>query len=147
MRNIKGFWGLRTLLGLFDPFVPVGDLTADHQREREHDAMGAPSPVEALAADAGARLAHEHAWFECFRQAEPPARVLDCACGARRKVYIGAPSGQPEVEDVVPNPGGSINNCLVYVDGMDRASGLGDPQALSRLALLTKQSQQENRNG
>lgn len=90
---------------------------------------------------------HQHSWFECFRQADPPARVLDCACGARRKVYVGAVSGQPEIEDIVPSPGGSINNCLVYMSGMERASGLGDPQADNRMKLLTETSHTENRNG
>lgn len=77
---------------------------------------------------------HAHRWFASYRQGSPRADIYDCACGLRRKVFPGM-DGQPEIVEVEPASGGSINNCL---------DTLGDPQA-DRLRLMI--AEQEKRHG
>lgn len=82
---------------------------------------------------------HSHVWFRFHRQRQPRADVYDCACGARKHVYLGA-DGYSEIEVAQPRHGGSVNNCLDARPEGEEADHLG-----TRMRLLA--SQQEMNHG
>ena len=84
---------------------------------------------------------HQHEWKRVYRQSSPPVDIFDCGCGERRRVYQGM-DAMPDIEEVVPNPGGSIENCVVKFSG-EFVDSLGDRQA-ERLRMLIQQTEQEN---
>lgn len=59
---------------------------------------------------------HQHEWFHTSRVGE--FRILDCACGMRRRVRIGM-NGFETAESVEVNPGGSVANCLNVPEDLD----------------------------
>lgn len=80
-------------------------------------------------------MSHVHRWFLAMRQSSPRVDVVDCGCGARRKIYPGMDGVMPEIEVVEPSVGGSIDNCLYSADA--HASTLGDAQADRTRSLLS----------
>ena len=75
----------------------------------------------------------DHQWVQAYRQAEPPVQVVDCACGARARIYTSA-AGVPEIRIDASPTGASPQNALI----IDGNSALGDPQGDRMRALISQ---------
>ena len=75
----------------------------------------------------------DHQWIQAYRQSDPPVQVVDCACGARARIYAsrtGAPEIKIEDAPAIHSPG----NALI----IDGSTALGDPQGDRIRALISQ---------